>query len=227
MPTETPTIVPNIPKARPRTLPWKYCWSIPTPCGLSSPGAHAHDDAGDVEDQRVGREPGDEGSEREDADAEDEEPAPAEEVTGTARRDEEHPEGQRVAGEHPLDRRVRGADRALHIGQDDVDDQETLSSDMNIGTSITARILRCSAVMTVSEVLPIHIVLRRPTDKHNRSPWCVCSRATETDVSDGVGRAYSPLPMASAALGSDERRNSSMRAASSPSPIAPAARPSA
>ena len=37
MPTETPTIVPNIPKARPRTLPWKYCWSIPTPCGLSSP----------------------------------------------------------------------------------------------------------------------------------------------------------------------------------------------
>src|SRR5699024_9069532 len=53
---------------------------------------------------------------------------------------------------------------------------ETLSSDMNIGTSITARILRCSADITVSEVLPIHIVLRRRTDKHNRPPWCVCSR---------------------------------------------------
>src|SRR5690625_190609 len=35
--TETPTIAPNIPKARPRCSPWKYCCTRPTVCGLRNP----------------------------------------------------------------------------------------------------------------------------------------------------------------------------------------------
>jgi hypothetical protein len=60
-------------------------------------GADAHDDAGDVEHERIGREPGDEGAEGEDADADDEEPSPAEEVAGPSCGDEEDAEGQRIA----------------------------------------------------------------------------------------------------------------------------------
>ncbi|SIJ06407.1 Uncharacterised protein [Mycobacteroides abscessus subsp. abscessus] len=35
--TESPTIVPMSPNARPRCGPWKYCWRRPTTCGLSRP----------------------------------------------------------------------------------------------------------------------------------------------------------------------------------------------
>src|SRR5699024_8642360 len=37
MPTATPTMEPKKPKARPRSAPRKYCWIMPTPCGLSRP----------------------------------------------------------------------------------------------------------------------------------------------------------------------------------------------
>ena len=37
MATETPTALPSIPNAFPRSAPLKYCWIMATPCGLSSP----------------------------------------------------------------------------------------------------------------------------------------------------------------------------------------------
>ena len=55
----------------------------------------------------------------------------------------------------------------------------------------------------------------------------VADRAVAKAVPSERTAPHSPLPIASTAVGSDEARNSSMRAASSPSPIAPAARPSA
>ena len=97
----------------------------PHALGAEQTGAQPHDDAGDVEHERVRGQSRDEGPEGEDGHADDEEPTTAEEVAGSTGGDEEYAEGERIAREHPLDRGVRGADRALHAGENDVDDRHT------------------------------------------------------------------------------------------------------
>ena len=85
-------------------------------------GADPLHEAGSVERQRVRREAGRDRGQREDRDSEDEDPAAPHEVAGPPGGDEDDTEGQRVAGEDPLQARLAGIQTVLDRGQGDVDD---------------------------------------------------------------------------------------------------------
>jgi hypothetical protein len=152
-------------------------------------GADAHDDAGEVEHERVGREPGDEGSCGEDADADDEESPAAEQVAGATGGDEEDAEGQRVAREHPLDRGVRGADRALHVGEDDVDDRHAQQRHEHRHEHHREDLALLGRHHGLRNITHSYCSTPPKRSGHNRSPWCDCSQqqfaTAGTDASDG------------------------------------------
>ena len=83
--------------------------------------AHAHDQAREHEQDARGRQAGQERTEREHAEAHQEQPAAAEEVTRPARRHEHHAEHEGVAGDGPLQLRVTGVQAPLQGGQGHVD----------------------------------------------------------------------------------------------------------
>ena len=98
-----PTIAPNRPKTLPRSCAGKVACTIDSTCGTISAAIAALEDAGGDQHLRVRGEAAQRGGERESADADEEEPLAAVDVTEPAAGDQAGGEGERVAGGDPLD----------------------------------------------------------------------------------------------------------------------------
>lgn len=91
---------------------------------VEQPGPQPLDEARDVQRQRIRCQAGTHGRQREDDDPGQKDRGPPHDVPGAPRGHQHHAEGQRVAGEHPLDVGVVGVQPGLDGRQHDVDDAD-------------------------------------------------------------------------------------------------------